>query len=102
MKHIKLFEGFLNEETTSTEWKEICDFVKKEHSWFDIEEEDDDEILLTTRENGNTGDETPGDKDKTEARRIYKLVTDKFPKKVKGSLEDVDEFVYLHIKRAKA
>ena len=95
-------EGIEVNEEATPEWNAIKDFIKKNNSWFDVEEEDDEQILLTTRENGNVGSETPGQKDKAEARRIFKLVSDKFPKQITGNLEEVDEFVYLYIKKAQS
>lgn len=86
MKHLKLYENFGG--------TEIEDFVRKE-SYFELDSREDDAILFATRENGNVGNETPGQKDLTEAGRLKKLIEDKF--KLRCEIEEVDEWVHLTV-----
>lgn len=93
MKHIKLFEAFNN-----SLHKKILKFVESTKTYMEVYDEDDtEEILLTTRDNGNVGDETPGDADIKEASRVQKLIKKKFPDLI-VDIEEVDEWVHLNIR----
>jgi len=71
-------------------------FVKDNSSYFDVEEESEEFVILTTRENGNVGDEEYGIEDIEEAKSIVKKIKEKYPK-TKVSIYTVDEFVYLEL-----
>ena len=93
MKHLKLFEAFNN-----SLHKKILKFVESTKTYMEVYDEDDtEEILLTTRDNGNVGDETPGDADIKEAGRVQKLIKKKFPNLI-VDIEEVDEWVHLNIR----
>lgn len=97
MKNVKLFEEFINEGFDRPLHKKILKFIESTKTYMDVYDEDDtEEILLKTRENGNVGDEEPGDKDITEAERVQKLIKKKFPD-LRVSIEEVDEWVHLNI-----
>lgn len=87
-------------EKKNENWKK---FVLDNRSWFDDESEnvDDDEILLTTREHGDVGNEQWGKEDVNEAKQIIKTITSKFPE-TQYKIEQVDEFVYLYLKPSKS
>lgn len=70
-------------------------YIQDNSSWFDFEDSDD-RFVLSTRENGNTGDETVGIKDLKEAKSIVKTIKSEFPNN-KIEIEEVDEFVYINI-----
>ena len=93
MKHIKLFEAFNN-----SLHKKILKFGESTKTYMEVYDEDDtEEILLTTRDNGNVGDETAGDADIKEAGRVQKLIKKKFPDLI-VDIEEVDEWVHLNIR----
>ena len=100
MKHIKLFEQFLNEGNVKFDkslHKKILKFIESTKTYMEVYDEDDeDEILLQTRENGDVGYEEAGDKDIAEAERVQKLIKNKFPD-LRVSIEEVDEWVHLNI-----
>ena len=83
MKHVKLFEQFLNEGNVKFDkslHKKILKFIESTKTYMEVYDEDDeDEILLQTRENGDVGYEEVGDKDIAEAERVQKLIKNKFP-----------------------
>ena len=70
---------------------EIVKFLRSLTTWFDTEL-DGDLVILSTREHGNVGEETVGDEDIAEARRIITELKAKFPK-AKIDAEAVDEWV---------
>lgn len=82
---------------TNAEWLQ---FIKNNKSYFNIEEESEDYVQLTTRENGNVGDEEYGIADIEEAKSIVKKLKEKYPK-TKISIYTVDEFVYLELEAPK-
>ena len=100
MKHIKLFEQFLNEGNVKFDkslHKKILKFIESTKTYMDVYDKDDtEEILLQTRENGDVGYEEAGDKDIAEAERVQKLIKNKFPD-LRVSIEEVDEWVHLNI-----
>ena len=81
-------------------WKK---FVLDNKSWFDDESEDveDNEILLTTRKNGDVGNEEWGREDVNEAKQIVKKIISKFPTS-QYKIEQVDEYVYVYLKPSKS
>ena len=104
MKHIKLFEQFLNEGNVKFDkslHKKILKFIESTKTYMDVYDEDDlEEIMLNTRENGDVGYEEAGDKDIAEAERVQKLIKKKFPDLI-VSIEEVDEWVHLNIQAPK-
>ena len=53
-------------------------FVAK-NSYLEVSDDDDDEVRFTTRQNGNVGDEEPGQEDWNEIVRVAKLLKVEFP-----------------------
>ena len=100
MKHVKLFEQFVNEGNENFDkslHKKILKFIESTKTYMEVYDEDDtEEILLQTRENGDVGYEEAGDKDIAEAERVQKLIKNKFPD-LRVSIEEVDEWVHLNI-----
>jgi hypothetical protein len=76
--------------------KDWLSYVKDNISYFDLEDESEDFVTLTTRENGNVGDEEYGIEDVEEAKSIVKKIKEKYPK-TKFKIYTVDEFVYLEL-----
>jgi hypothetical protein len=74
--------------------EEIKAFVK-ENSYFELDCDNEDELAFITRENGNVGDETPGNEDLVEGRRVVKLINEKFD--ITATTDEVDEWVYINI-----
>ena len=77
--------------------RDIEKWLKRQRTWFDIDDVNRKSIMLSTRENGDVGDEEPGRADIQEAKRLWKIIKDEFGDAVKGSLEVVDEWVHLDI-----
>jgi len=101
MKHVKLFEQFINEGFDKPLHKKILKFIESTKTYMDVYDKDDtEEILLQTRENGDVGYEEAGDKDIAEAERVQKLIKKKFPDLI-VSIEEVDEWVHLNIQAPK-
>ena len=75
--------------------KRAKDFIGA-NSWFSFDGDDDGTMSFSTREHGNVCDEEPGEADIAEARRLIKLVRDKFPS-LKLSGEVVDEWVCIYV-----
>ena len=98
MKHIKLFEQFLNEGFDKPLHKKLLKFIESTKTWMDIYDEDDaEQIVLQTRENGDVGDGWQlGSEDVAEAERVQKLIKKKFPD-LRVEIEEVDEWVHLNI-----
>jgi hypothetical protein len=59
--------------------------------------DDYDFINFSTRENGNVGDEEHSDIDYQDAKRIEKILLDKYRGKISTDIETVDEWVHLNI-----
>ena len=76
---------------------DIRDFILKQRTWFEFDDEGDDYILLATRENGDVGNEQPGQADWREGQRLAKLIKQNF-KKVKVNLDYTDEWVNLEVR----
>ena len=97
MKHIKLFEQFLNEGFDKPLHKKLLKFIESTKTWMDIYDEGDaEQIVLQTRENGDVGYEEAGSEDVAEAGRVQKLIKKKFPD-LRVEIEEVDEWVHLNI-----
>jgi hypothetical protein len=82
--------------------KDIVNYIHK-NSWFqldgDLEDFDDgDELLFATRDNGNVGDETFGQKDWDEGQRLLVDLMREFGEKINGfNLDTCDEWVNLEV-----
>jgi len=97
MKHIKLFEQFINEGFDKPLHKKLLKFIESTKTYMDIYDEDDaEQIMLQTRENGDVGYEEAGSEDVAEAERVQKLIKKKFPD-LRVEIEEVDEWVHLNI-----
>lgn len=97
MKHIKLFEHFLNEGFDKPLHKKLLKFIESTKTYMDIYDEGDaEQIMLQTRENGDVGYEEAGSEDVAEAERVQKLINKKFPD-LRVEIEEVDEWVHLNI-----
>ena len=97
MKHIKLFEQFLNEGFDKPLHKKLLKFIESTKTYMDIYDEGDaEQIMLQTRENGDVGYEEAGSEDVAEAERVQKLIKKKFPD-LRVEIEEVDEWVHLNI-----
>jgi hypothetical protein len=71
-------------------------FVLKNSYFEDANDDDeDDDLRFTTRENGDVGDETPGDEDWQELIRVSRLLKAEFPNQVKCTGETIDEWTDL-------
>lgn len=97
MKHIKIFENFLNESFEQGE--KIKEFVSK-NSYFDFDEEWGDEMIFSTRRNGNVGDETHGEADHREGLKLKKSLELAFPS-ISAKVEPQDEWVILTVSMKK-
>lgn len=76
--------------------KEVAEFAEANANYFDIDEVRIDHIYLATREHGNVGDEEYGEEDYQEAKRVKKLIEEKFaPAEVE--IETCDEWVSISI-----
>lgn len=75
----------------------IRDFIMDQRTWFEFDDAGDDYIYLTTRENGDVGNETPGQADWREGQRLGKAIKQNF-KNVKISLDYIDEWVNLEVR----
>ena len=77
----------------------VRDFIRSLNTWFSLEENESDAdtgfLYYTTRRHGNVGDETPGEADFDEARRVAEAVREKFGDVVDPDYDDVDEWVNL-------
>ena len=104
MKHVKLYEQFINEASVSLDKSlhaKILKFIDSIKTYMVVYDEDDlEEIMLNTRENGDIGSETTGREDVKEAQRVQKLIKKKFPDLI-ISIEEVDEWVHLNIQAPK-
>ena len=97
MKHIKLFEQFINEGFDKPLHKKLLKFIESTKTYMDIYDEGDaEQIMLQTRENGDVGYEEAGSEDVAEAERVQKLINKKFPD-LRVEIEEVDEWVHLNI-----
>ena len=77
----------------------VKEFVHGLRTYFDIDEESATTLSLSTRENGDVGEDRPGQHDIQEARRIVDQVRSQFGSaNVYANWEAVDEWVHLTIK----
>lgn len=65
-------------------------------TWFDVEENEEDDVLLSTREHGDVGEEVAGGADIDEGRRIVKAL--RADDGLVARLDVVDEWVHVHIR----
>lgn len=82
----------------SPKLQEVRAFVATLNSWFSTQEEENGSkyLLIDTRDNGDVGDESPGQKDIAEGRRIAKALREKYPE-LNVSLDVVDEWVQVAV-----
>ena len=66
----------------------------QEISWFNHEESDGNILTFSTRENGNVGDEEPGEEDIQMAHRVAGDIRHQYDVK-NIEVSSVDEWVYL-------
>lgn len=77
---------------------EIKDFVKKQRTWFNLNDEESDWLLYNSRRYGDVGSETAGEADKKEAKRLGDLIYKEFKDRIDSiKMEIVDEWVDLNI-----
>jgi hypothetical protein len=72
-------------------------FVAK-NSYLEVSYDDEDEVRFTTRQNGNVGDEEPGQEDWNEIVRVAKLLKAEFPNQLKCTGETIDEWTDLIVR----
>jgi hypothetical protein len=78
-------------------------FVMSKKGWLDLEEETPTSLFLSTRENGDVGDEMAGREDLELARNLAREVVAEFGRDaVRVEVEAVDEWVHLNVKLARA
>jgi hypothetical protein len=77
--------------------QQVEQFVDRQRTWFELEDVDSNSIQYGSREYGSVFDESPGDEDLREARRLGKEIKKKFKKKVDVELDYVDEWVMLSV-----
>lgn len=101
MKHVKLFEQFINEaqgQFDNAMHKKVLKAIASAKTYMEVEEDDNmREILIVTRENGSIYDESPGQADIKEAQRVQKILMKQFPG-LETQIETVDEWVHLSVK----
>ena len=74
-------------------------FVLKNSYFEDANDDDeDDDLRFTTRENGDVGNETPGDEDWKELMRVVRLIRENFPDQTKCFGETIDEWTDLIVR----
>ena len=74
------------------------DYIKTIDTWFEIYDEDDKNgLLLTTRENGNVGDEEYSEVDYSEAKRVKDIILKENPHLI-INIVGVDEWVHIDIR----
>jgi hypothetical protein len=83
-----------------SELKEKIKLFVANNSYIELNDDDDDsnEVRFTTRQNGNVGDEEPGQEDWNEIVRVAKLLKVEFPDKLKCTGETIDEWTDLIVK----
>jgi hypothetical protein len=100
---IKKYNDFLNEDNKnylSGIKDNIIEFVKN-NSYLDFDQEDDGALIFSTRENGDVGEEEPGQQDIAEAKKLRLLILQKFKSltyNIDVIIEIVDEWVMLTVK----
>lgn len=79
------------------DWKEKVKWVVKDGSWFEVDDDETEGFLsFETRENGDVGEEQPGEADIAEARRLGREIVQKFPE-LGCALDTCDEWVSLNV-----
>jgi hypothetical protein len=73
----------------------VVAFVGGLRTWMEVRVEGT-HLTIDTRDNGDTYNECPGQRDINEGRRVIKAIRSEFPE-VKAQLEAVDEWVILTI-----
>lgn len=81
-----------------SELKEKIKLFVANNSYIELNDDDDDEVRFTTRQNGNVGDEEPGQEDWNEIVRVARLLKVEFPDQLKCNGETIDEWTDLIVK----
>jgi hypothetical protein len=91
--------GLLGEATkpAGVSLDDVAAFVKKTDSYLELDERTLKLLLYRTRENGDVGEEEPGEQDIREVQRVMKLLRAQFPRGVKVGMEKVGEWVHLEV-----
>lgn len=77
--------------------RDIKEFISKARTWFDLNKMDSTSLRYDTRENGDMENDAPGKQDVLEARRLKKLLLEKYPGYIEVTIEPVDEWTMLEI-----
>jgi len=96
-KSEQVVERFLTAAPKSVSIEDIRDFIKKERTWMDLEEEDDKSLLYTTRDHGDMENDEPGREDLNHAKALGRAVLREFGRAVKVELDYIDEWTQLTI-----
>lgn len=81
-----------------SELKEKIKLFVANNSYLELSDDDSNEVRFTTRQNGNVGDEEPGQEDWNEIVRVAKLLKVEFPNQLKCNGETIDEWTDLIVK----
>ena len=102
MGNLDVDKSEVNNETIPTEFlfgklnKDIKLFVSQ-NSWFEYDEHTDESISFITREYGDVGEESPGQKDIDKAKQMCLRLNETF-KNINATWETVDEWTYIIVK----
>jgi len=78
--------------------KDVKDFIKKQRTWMDLEDESPKHLFYSTREHGDMGDDAPGREDLREANTLAQAVIKEFGRDtVRVDVDYVDEWTHLEI-----
>lgn len=80
--------------------REVADFLKRQRTWFHLDDMDARSVSMSTREHGDVGSETTGSEDWNEGARLRKLIRKQFGDAVTVDLEPVDEWTHLTVWKA--
>lgn len=81
--------------------KNVEQAIVESNTYMDVESKTNElDFFLSTRENGDVGNETPSVDDINEAKRVQKVLQSKFPE-LKISISTTDEWTNLRIQKPK-
>jgi chromosome condensin MukBEF ATPase and DNA-binding subunit MukB len=81
--------------------KSVEQAIVESKTYMDVESKTNKlDLFLSTRENGDVGNETPSLEDLNEAQRVQKIIQSKFPE-LKITISTTDEWTNLHIQKPK-
>lgn len=81
--------------------KSVEQAIVESKTYMDVESKTNRlDFFLSTRDNGDVGDETPGLEDLNEAQRVQKIIQSKFPE-LKITISTTDEWTNLRIVKPK-